>query len=140
MWNFLSEHSCELDDEFSCVQLFRDSEEAKHYAWCFIQRIASKYWLRVIHLDGDARSLLEAPDMLCRNADNLILFSALKVLNDGNTLPPQTARDVIRYVTEHCRSQLIELSYQESSDDDSKRREQRHLIRELMFRCNALGG
>jgi hypothetical protein len=139
-WKFLSKHSCELDDEFSCVQLFSDSEEVRHYAWCFIQRIESRYWLRVIHLDGDARSLLEAPDMLCRNADDSILHSALNVLNDENMLPPQTARDVIHYVKEHCRSQLLELSYAESGDDDSKRREQQYLIRELMFRCNALGG
>ncbi|WP_134167817.1 hypothetical protein [Paraburkholderia caballeronis] len=86
---FLSDNSLELIDEYSCVQMFVDSDEMVRYAWCFIQRIASAYWLRIIHLEDEAYDLLRAVNVLCSCADSSILDHALDALDNGITLPPQ---------------------------------------------------
>ncbi|MDN7945962.1 hypothetical protein QZM79_18295 [Burkholderia multivorans] len=138
-FKFLSENLPELANDYSCVQVFVDSDEMVRYAWCFIQRIASVYWLRIIHLEDSAYELFKSVNVLCGCADSRSLDCALDVLDSKDVLPPQASRDVIRYVKDKCYARLLELSCLDVDIGNEEFREHQYLIHELMAYCRALG-
>ena len=139
-YHFLLHHLSNLGDEYSCILAWHTSEEEKCYAWGYIQRIHSAFHLRIVHLAGGQEVVLIAAEELYNKPTEETLERALDALDDVSAFPPQSRRDVVRFVKDSCDAQLFEMAIAELADSDISRIQAKsEMLHELRAYCSALG-